>query len=89
MSLRDEQRTPDVYEPIIEKKDCKVKILGAVTHDWKPKEGTGAQKDTRGMKLELQIVDDEAVCENQDAKPRVRIDDYMNLEKHPYIDKNG
>jgi len=87
--LRDEQRTPDVFEPIMEKKDCRIKILGATKHNWKPKEATGVTEETNAMKLELSIEDDDAVTENKDAKARKRIDDYINLAPHPYVDKSG
>lgn len=89
MGLRDEVRTPDVYEPILEKKDCKVRILGAETKPWKPKVGTGVEKETNAMKLQIEITDEDARCENADAKPSKRIDDYINLEKHPYVGKDG
>jgi len=85
MSLRDEQRTPDVIEPIMEKKDCKLRIDGAEVYDWTPKEQTNITEKTKAMKLQMTIIDEDAVCENTDAKPRVRIDDYLNLAPHPYV----
>ena len=89
MGLRDEQRTPDVYENILEKKDCKIRIEGASLHDWTPKEATGVTEKTRAMKLEITITDDNVQTENSDAKPARKIDDYINLAPHPYVNKDG
>ena len=52
MGLREQRYTPDVFEPAMEKKDCKLHILGATKHNWKPKEGTGVTEETNGMRVE-------------------------------------
>lgn len=89
MSLRELAEKARVFEPVMEKKDCKMKVLGAEKHNWKPKEGTGVTEETPAMKLQLQIDDEGAVCENSDAMPSLNINDFINLAPHPYVSKSG
>lgn len=85
MSLRTETRKPLVFEPILEKKDCEIRIVSAATHDWTPKEGTGITEQTRAMVLEIEITDIQATTENADAQVSKKIKDYINIAPHPYV----
>lgn len=92
MSLRNTTTTPDVYEAIKPKKDCRITILSAeMGKSWRhkvavPAEGYKVPGETRVMKLTIQITDDSVETENVDAKPKRRIDDMVILEQHPYVD---
>lgn len=95
MSLRDAVTTPDVYEAIKPKKDCRIEILNAeMGKSWRhkievPASGYKVPGETRVMKLTIQITDELVETENRDAKPRRKLDDMVILEPHPYVDKNG
>jgi len=95
MSLRDATTTPDVYEAIKPKKDCRIEILNAeMGKSWRhkievPSAGYKVPGETRVMKLTINITDDAVECENRDAKPRRKLDDMVILEPHPYVDKDG
>ena len=94
MSLRNATTTPDVYEAIKPKKDCRIQILNAeMGKSWRHKvEAPGDYKvpgETRVMKLSIMITDDLVETENSDAKPRRKLDDMVILEPHPYVDKNS
>ena len=94
MSLRDATTTPDVYEAIKPKKDCKIEILNAeMGKPWKhkcqvPAEGYKVPGETRVMKLTINITDEAVETENSDAKPRRKLDDMVILEQHPYVGKD-
>lgn len=92
MSLRDATTTPDVYEAIKPKKDCRIQIVNAeMGKPWNHKvSAPGDYKvpgQTRVMKLTINITDDLVETENSDAKPRRKLDDMVILEPHPYVDK--
>lgn len=95
MSLRNATTTPDVYEAIKPKKDCRITILNAeMGKSWKhkvavPADGYKVPGETRVMKLTIQITDELVETENSDAKPRRKLDDMVILEPHPYVDKDG
>ena len=94
MGLRNATTTPDVYEAIKPKKDCRIEILNAeMGKSWKHKvTAPGDYKvpgETRVMKLTINITDEAVETENSDAKPRRKLDDMVILEPHPYVDKDG
>jgi len=104
MGLKDERFTPDIFEPIMEKKDCKIRILGAKPGepnangdlgweqkgDYAQKNENGDPKRTKTMILELEIIDEDAKPINKDAKIRKRFEDRLiAVETHPTILKDS
>ena len=85
----DEQDEIQFSEPILAKKDCKVRIDFAEPAEWKVKEtvpGHGGET-YKAMKLTVIITDENVQTEHADAKPRLTIEHQLNIEKYPYLDK--
>lgn len=49
----------------------------------------GKGKLVKALKITVNISDDSVRTEHEDAKPRLTIEDHLNLEKYPYPDKEG
>ena len=78
-----------IYEPILAKKDCKIKISFAETAEWKVKEHVPgyAGEIYKALKLTVLITDQNVQTENDDAKARLTIEDQFNVVKYPYLSK--
>ena len=80
-------------EPIAAKKDVKVEIVAAISGTWKVKDEVVAVdpslagKETKTVKVTVQITDDSVVTEHADARPRLTFEQSFNIEGHPYVDK--
>ena len=80
-------------EPIAAKKDVSVEIVAAISGTWKVKEEvaaidpTLAGKETKTVKVTVQITDESVVTEHADARPRLTFEQSFNIEGHPYVNK--
>lgn len=99
MSILDQEDEVQFSEPILAQKGVRCGITNVEANDWeiKNKESwTDEQKalmqdyvgkKTKAVKLTVQISDDTVKTEHEGAMPRLTIEHYFNLEKHPYPDK--
>src|SRR3990167_3185043 len=79
-----------VREPILEKKDCQVRIDFVEPTIWTVKEektpGHGGEA-YKAMKMTLTITDPNVQTEHEGARPRLVFEHQMNLDKYPYLSK--
>lgn len=85
------EQTDDVQfsEPILAKKDCKIKINFVEPAEWTVKEAVPghAGEKYKALKVQVQIIDEDISTEHADAQPKRVFDDQFNIEKYPYLDK--
>lgn len=80
-------------EPINTKKDVAVEIIAAVSGTWKVKDEavavdpTLAGKETKTVKVTVQITDESVTTEHAESRPRLTFEQAFNIENHPYVDK--
>lgn len=89
MGIADETDDIQFREPVLPRKNVKLKVNFAEPMEWVAKEAAGEYcgKSYKAVKLQLIVDDPEARCENEDALPKM-IEDVFNVEKYPYGDKN-
>jgi hypothetical protein len=83
----DEQDDVQVIEPILAKKDCKVRIDFAESVTWKVKDSVPghAGEEYKAAKVTHTIIDEDVRTEHENAKPRLVIEQQFNLQKYPYL----
>lgn len=88
------------FEPILEKKECQVRITNVEHAMWEVKKDdnnslkTAALEEAgligkkfNALKIELEITDEDVRCEHEDAKPSRTVNTQFNTEQYPYFAK--
>ena len=85
----DEADEVQFSEPVLAKKDCKVRVDFAESATWKVKEHVVGHvgEEYKALKLTLTITDQNVQTEHADAKPRLTLEHQFNIERYPYMDK--
>ena len=93
MTWQDESDTVQFAEPILPKKDCRVRIDFAESVDWTVKAANkGGAPGHEGevyhaMKLTVVITDPNIQIEHEGGKPRLSLEHQINLDKYPFLSK--
>ncbi len=89
MPWQDESDDVLVTEPILAKKDCKVRIDSVEKTSWTVKEGVPGYsgKSYAALKGTATIIDEQVQTEHEGARPRLSLDFQFNLEKYPFVDR--
>lgn len=85
----DEQDEVQFSEPVMAKKDCKVRIDFAEGVVWTVKAHVPGHEGEayKALKLAITITDEQVQTEHTDAKPRLTLEHQFNIERYPYLDK--
>ena len=78
-----------VWEPVLAKKDCKVRIDFAEPAEWTVKEHVSghAGEVYKAAKLTVTITDKNVSTAHEGASPRLTLEHQFNVQRYPYLSK--